>query len=91
MKFYIGYLLVASLSSYIAYLVDKSRSKRDRRRIPEKTLHLIDLAGGWPGGLAAQKTLRHKTMKRSFQIKYWITVVLHLAIVAGIYQVSKSF
>jgi uncharacterized membrane protein YsdA (DUF1294 family) len=42
-------------------------------------LHLIALAGGWPGALLAQKVLRHKSSKQSFQVVFWVTVLLNCA------------
>ena len=39
---------------------------------------IIGLAGGRPGALLAQQTLRHKTAKRSFQLQFWISVVINL-------------
>ena len=67
-----------SLASFIAYAIDKRRAQSDSFRIPERSLHLLDLLGGWPGGWIARRTLRHKTRKASFVVKYWITVVIHL-------------
>src|SRR6185295_11607918 len=37
-----------SLITLTAYAIDKRRAIRGQRRIKEKTLHLIELAGGWP-------------------------------------------
>jgi hypothetical protein len=37
---------VASASTFIAYALDKSAAKKGARRISEKTLHLLSLAGG---------------------------------------------
>lgn len=73
------YLLASGLS-YWAYAADKSAARRGRWRISENTLHLLSLAGGWPGALLAQWALRHKTSKTSFQIAFWITVVLNVAV-----------
>ncbi len=70
---------VASVASFVAYARDKSAARQGRRRTPERTLLLLGLAGGWPGGLAAQQLLRHKSSKTSFLIKYWLTVGLNLA------------
>lgn len=83
----VSYLcLVASLSciSFALYGWDKRQAVLTRRRVPEQTLHLIDLAGGWPGGLLGQKYFRHKTKKLSFRIRFWLTVLLHLAIVGAL-------
>lgn len=43
----------------------------------ETALHVFSLIGGWPGALVAQRVLRHKTKKRSFQIEFWVTVILN--------------
>jgi len=75
---------VASAVCFIAYARDKSAARQGRRRTPERTLLLLGLAGGWPGGLAAQQLLRHKSSKTSFLLKFWLTVLVHLAIVAAL-------
>lgn len=71
--------LLASGVAYLAYLLDKAAARKGKWRTPETTLHLFSLAGGWPGALLAQKTLRHKTRKRAFQLMFWVTVLLNCA------------
>jgi uncharacterized membrane protein YsdA (DUF1294 family) len=71
---------VASAACFIAYALDKSAARQGRRRTPERTLLLLGLAGGWPGGLAAQQLLRHKSSKASFLVKFWLTVIVNLAL-----------
>ena len=68
---------LASVLCFFLYWHDKSSAQQGRRRTPEKTLHLVELAGGWPGALVAQQVLRHKTRKASYQLVCWATVVLH--------------
>ncbi len=70
---------IASAVCFIAYAFDKSAARKGRRRTPERTLLLLGLAGGWPGGLAAQQLLRHKSSKTSFLAKFWLTVIVNLA------------
>lgn len=77
-----GIVFAASGLAYLAYRLDKSAAQDDRRRTPEATLHLLGLAGGWPGALIAQQQFRHKTAKRSFQLAFWITVALNIAALA---------
>jgi uncharacterized membrane protein YsdA (DUF1294 family)/cold shock CspA family protein len=67
-----------SLWTFALYADDKSRAKREDWRIPENTLHLCELLGGWLGGFVAQRKLRHKSIKRSYQIIFWTIVALHL-------------
>lgn len=73
----LGLYLVASAVAFVAYALDKSAARNNQWRTPESTLHLFALVGGWPGALAAQKLLRHKSKKQSFQIVFWTTVVLN--------------
>lgn len=71
--------LVLSLMSFWLYASDKSAAQRHARRVPESTLHLIDLLGGWPGGLVARHAYRHKTRKQPFRTVFWCTVVANVA------------
>ena len=70
--------LAASLAAFLAYAFDKSAAKGGRWRTSESTLHLLALAGGWPGALLAQQFLRHKSVKASFRSVFWGTVVLNI-------------
>jgi uncharacterized membrane protein YsdA (DUF1294 family)/cold shock CspA family protein len=70
---------VASAVSWFAYLRDKVAAEKGQRRIPENTLHLFDVLGGWPGALIAQQQFRHKTIKQPFQAIFWVTAALNLA------------
>jgi len=76
--------VVLSLSSFLLYGIDKAAAKQGRWRIPEVTLHLVALAGGWPGALAAQRVFRHKTRKQSFRAVFWCTVIANLAALVGL-------
>jgi len=75
---------IASAVCFIAYALDKSAARKGRRRTPERTLLLLGLAGGWPGGLAAQQLLRHKSSKTSFLAKFWLTVMVNLAVLVAL-------
>ena len=71
-----------SLVSLAAYRLDKARARKGQWRTRENTLLIIDLVGGWPGGLAAQHLFRHKNRKASYQIAFWIVTTLTVATVA---------
>ena len=68
-----------SILTFHVYAVDKLAAKRGRRRTPGNTLHLLSLAGGWPGALLAQQLMRHKCAKSSFVAMFWLTVALNIA------------
>ena len=73
----------ASAACFIAYAVDKRAAMRGARRTPERTLLLLGLACGWPGGWAAQRWLRHKSSKTSFRLKFWLCAALNVAALAA--------
>tara|TARA_R110002049_G_scaffold115854_14_gene268112 strand:+ start:24013 stop:24621 length:609 start_codon:yes stop_codon:yes gene_type:complete len=66
-----------SIVTFIAYALDKSAARHGRWRTPESTLLMLGLAGGWPGALIAQQTLRHKSKKTSFIVALWVTVLVN--------------
>jgi len=77
--------LSASLITFGFYAWDKSAARAGASRTPENTLHLLALAGGWPGALIAQQTLRHKSRKESFRAVFWVTVVLNCAVLGWLF------
>lgn len=80
-----------SMATFILYALDKRAAARGEWRVAENTLHLLSLAGGWPGALLAQHTLRHKSAKAAFRRVYWATVALNLgAFVAVFTPLLKS-
>ena len=69
---------LASLIAFFAYARDKLSAIRKTWRTPESSLHLLEMLGGWPGAYIAQQTMRHKTVKTSYQVTYWLIVCLHV-------------
>ncbi|MET0779147.1 MAG: DUF1294 domain-containing protein [Pseudomonas mandelii] len=66
-----------SVLAFFLYWSDKRKARADSWRTPEKVLHAVELAGGWPGALLAQQVFRHKTRKVSFQLVFWLIVLMH--------------
>lgn len=69
------YGLMLSLFTYGLYWHDKRRAQSEGWRVPESTLHVLAMAGGWPGAYFAQRQLRHKTAKKWFQVVFWAIIV----------------
>lgn len=72
--------MAASLLTFIVYALDKSAAQSGAWRTQESTLHMLSLAGGWPGALIAQQKLRHKSKKPSFRFVFWLTVLLNCGV-----------
>ncbi|MGK0240123.1 MAG: uncharacterized membrane protein YsdA (DUF1294 family) [Candidatus Pelagisphaera sp.] len=88
-KIVIGYFVGISVLTYAFYWWDKRRAKSGGRRTREMTLHLFELIGGWPGAWLGQRKLRHKTSKRSYQIVFWIIIIVHQAVAFDIQRGGK--
>jgi len=74
----LGYLVISAVT-IAAYAFDKSAAMNGRWRTQEQTLHLLELAGGWPGAWFAQALFRHKSRKTSFMIEFWFCVAFNVA------------
>jgi uncharacterized membrane protein YsdA (DUF1294 family) len=82
---------VASMVCFTFYALDKSAARAGRWRISESTLLMLGLCCGWPGGIVAQHWLRHKSVKASFRTKFWVTVVVNLALLAALAWFMSPF
>jgi uncharacterized membrane protein YsdA (DUF1294 family)/cold shock CspA family protein len=76
--------VIASLAVFLAYAFDKSAAMNRRRRTPEHVLHLMNLLGGWPGGLFASQLFRHKSRKPEFRAVFYACIALNCAAVGWI-------
>lgn len=75
-----GVYIVMSVITYTAYAIDKRAAKRNQWRIKERNLHMLSVAGGWPGALLARYHLRHKSRKQPFRVIFWGTLVVNLGL-----------
>jgi uncharacterized membrane protein YsdA (DUF1294 family) len=66
-----------SLATFAAFGLDKRRARRGTRRLSEDSLHLLELLGGWPGALVAQRLFHHKSRKLSYLLVLGVIVILH--------------
>jgi uncharacterized membrane protein YsdA (DUF1294 family) len=83
-RWFVGVYALMSALSLSMYGLDKRASTRAGWRTSEARLHLVELLGGWPGALLAQRVFRHKTRKTSFQVMFYAAVAANLAALAWI-------
>lgn len=74
----IGVYAGVSAATFFVYQEDKANARIGAWRTPEIYLHMLELMGGWPGGLAAQGQIRHKNRKTQYQVVFWTIVMMHL-------------
>ncbi len=74
----LGVYVTTSAGCFVLYAADKSAAIGGRWRIAERSLLALGFAGGWPGAIIAQQTLRHKTTKASFRSVFWASVVSNI-------------
>ncbi len=82
----LGYAVLSAVA-FGMYGADKAAAQQGRRRTPESTLHLIGLAGGWPGALIARQLFRHKTVKQPFSTIFWGTAAINCGALACFWMV----
>ena len=79
---YLLLTVVCSIIAFVLYGIDKRRAIKNQPRISERTLHIFSLLGGWPGAHLATRLFHHKTLKIRFRLVFWLTVSIHLTIIA---------
>jgi uncharacterized membrane protein YsdA (DUF1294 family) len=79
---FLAYLVVANLVSFAMFGIDKRRARAGQRRISERALLLSAVGSGTIGGWVGMNVFRHKTAKRTFQMKMVAMTVVDVAIVA---------
>lgn len=78
--------VVSSLWAFALAGIDKRAAGRGARRVSERSLILPVLFGGAPGLLAGMLAFRHKTAKRSFQLKFAGAFALYAATLLWTYR-----
>ncbi|MBU4683562.1 DUF1294 domain-containing protein [Cedecea davisae] len=83
--FVIG-LLFANILTLVIYGVDKMAARKAWRRVPETTLLIFGVVGGWGGALVGQQLFRHKTQKQPFKTYFIISVILNIVVITAVYR-----
>lgn len=79
----VGYLALVNLIAFTVYGADKRRARKDRRRVPEKTLFLLAIIGGSLGAFLGMRLFRHKT--RHWYFVWGIPAIMAAQIALGLW------
>ena len=84
-QYVLVFLAVMSAFLFVLMGLDKSKARRGRWRVSEKTLFVFALLGGAPGGTAGMFLFRHKTKHWYFRLGFPLLAAAQLALVAWLY------
>ena len=80
----LAWLLVINVATAATYAYDKLAASRGGRRVRERTLWILCLAGGVGGAWLVFLGMRHKTQHRSFWVAQSVATVLWVAILVSV-------
>ena len=78
----IGYLILINIITFVAFFMDKFKAKRQKWRIPEKSLFFLSIIGGSIGGMLSMLIFRHKTQKWKFRLGIPLILLVQLLLVS---------
>lgn len=87
----IMWMLMVNGLTLVIYGTDKFAAQKAWRRVPELTLLVFGVVGGWPGALFSQQVFRHKTQKQPFKTYFILSVILNIIAVAAAYWLSLDY
>ncbi len=73
------YAAVINIIAIVYTIRDKNSARKGDRRVPEKTLLLLGVAGGALGELLCMYVIRHKTRHIKFMLLLPLFSVIHIA------------
>ena len=85
MKYFLLYLLLINAAAFLLMLVDKLKAKKNRWRIPERTLIGSAVLGGSIGAILGMYTFRHKTRHLSFTLGMPAILIAQVALAIWIF------
>ncbi|ENG9709763.1 DUF1294 domain-containing protein [Salmonella enterica] len=80
------WFLLANVLTLAIYGIDKTAARKTWRRVPESTLLVFGVVGGWPGAIVGQQLFRHKTQKQPFKTYFIVSVIVSIAVTVAIYR-----
>lgn len=82
------WFLLINVLTIVIYGADKMAARKGMHRVPEATLLVFGLTGGWPGAIVGQQLFRHKTQKQPFKTYFFLSIVVSIAVMAAVYHFS---
>ncbi|MBU0720543.1 DUF1294 domain-containing protein [bacterium] len=80
-KFILIYFIGINVASFVLMTFDKFKARIGGKRVPENTLHLLSLLGGFVGMSLSMSLFRHKTGKLSFLLKHSAIILVWIVLI----------
>lgn len=87
MNYFLLYLFLINAASFVLMHADKRRARKNRWRIPERTLIGTAVLGGSIGALLGMRCFRHKTRHLKFTLG--IPAILIAQIALAVFLIVK--
>lgn len=82
------WFLLINMLTLVMYGADKIAARKGMRRVPEATLLVFGVTGGWLGAIVGQQLFRHKTQKQPFKTYFFLSIVVSITVMAAVYHFS---
>ena len=88
-QYFIFYLIVTNILTFIAFGIDKAKAKHKKYRTPEALLLFLATIGGSAGALLGMLLFHHKTLHTKFAVGVPLLLLVHIAI--GVLLYTRFF
>jgi uncharacterized membrane protein YsdA (DUF1294 family) len=75
-----SWLIAITVITFFTFGYDKAIADTQRTRVPELILLALTFLGGTIGAILGRIVFRHKTSKASFRVKFWVVLVIQIAL-----------
>ena len=82
---FFNYLIAINVVTFAVFGYDKLVAPTQATRVPEAILLILTALGGCVGGIIARPVFRHKTLKVSFRLTFWLCALASSALIAAYY------
>jgi uncharacterized membrane protein YsdA (DUF1294 family) len=82
---FFNYLIAINVVTFAVFGYDKLIAPTQATRVPEAILLALTALGGCVGGIIARPVFRHKTLKVSFRLAFWLCALASTAVIAVYY------
>lgn len=76
-----AWLIAVNVTAFSTFGYDKAVAGSKRPRVPEIILLALTFVGGTVGAILGRIVFRHKTIKASFTLKFWLVIAVQVALI----------